>query len=506
MVTARVLCALGLLPVIPVFGQARNYNITFGPSNWLNFYNEVLTTIPCTYQITARNATMSEPDGALCMIVDENGIHNANFDLVQGGAAATLGWPAELASILIPPKPEAPLRYFVFVNTTETTKQAGYVEVDMSANLGTGAVIGGPTWYMSNCTGKLAATPDSNGADYWLVQHADGTDEFHSFRLTTSGLLPTPVISTAGPMLGVTGSNAPYSSDYYGSMRFSVGGNQMLMSFDVAPDTMASALYWFDATTGSVSLRTSALRDRSRYIDPFTSDTLTAQGISAAVVGVDFMATDDFAYVTYLDTTIWDGSGDSHIVQYDLSLDEEQIAEQPLGISGHQPGLGPWGVDTLGTSLILAADGKLYLRGPYQNWGVLEQFNSLPVALGGPPVNPAVVYMPGTFDTWALPLFCKRYHDSEPAWLGVRDDVAEKSFFRVVPNPIAHQGAMTWGNSPQPDHLVWRDALGRVVRSEPALNNGPTTVLARKELSTGLYMVEVLRDGKTLGTSKVMFE
>ncbi|MBK9076155.1 MAG: hypothetical protein IPL77_14505 [Flavobacteriales bacterium] len=106
MVTARVLCALGLLPVIPVFGQARNYNITFGPSNWLNFYNEVLTTIQ-------------------------------HFDLVQGGAAATLGWPAELASILILPKPEAPLRYFVFVNTTETTKQAGYVEG--KEHLGTGA-------------------------------------------------------------------------------------------------------------------------------------------------------------------------------------------------------------------------------------------------------------------------------------------------------------------------------------------------------------------------------
>ncbi|MBK9076156.1 MAG: hypothetical protein IPL77_14510 [Flavobacteriales bacterium] len=58
-----------------------------------------------------------------------------------------------------------------------------------------------------------------------------------------------------------------------------------------------------------------------------------------------------------------------------------------------------------------------------------------------------------------------------------------------------------WGIA-QPDR---GDAWG-VVRSEPALNNGPTTVLARKELSTGLYMVEVLRDGKTLGTSKVMFE
>ncbi|MBK8949749.1 MAG: hypothetical protein IPM68_13100 [Flavobacteriales bacterium] len=187
-----------------VRAQARNYNVLFGTGLWLNLYNEVATAIPCTWPITKRSASISEPDGALSVVVDETGIHNANFDLVQGGGAQDLGWPVELASLLILPKPSAPQRYVVFLNTTEATKLAGYVEVDMSANGGAGAVVGpGTTWYLTGCTAKLAATLHANGIDYWLLQHLDGSDAFLylslHFRRAVSNAYHFQCWPTSGP-------------------------------------------------------------------------------------------------------------------------------------------------------------------------------------------------------------------------------------------------------------------------------------------------------------------
>jgi len=488
--------------------QTRNYNVIMGDRNWLNFYNEQASILRSTYEVTKRNATMSEPDGALSVIVDEVGIHNVNFDLVQGGSALELGWPVRLASLLILPKPEAPLHYFVFVNTAEDDKQAGYVEVDMSLNLGAGGVVGtGTTWYMTNTTAKLAATAHGNAADYWVLQHQDGSNEFHAFRLSISGVDPQPVISATGPQLGLTVGVDTYSSDFWSAMKFSVQGEQLAMGYDLLPDTSGAALFFFDPENGEVIVRADDLRFTSHYIDGLTGDTVEYNGRTCLTSGIDFLPTDDFLYVAYLDTT--HGDGGLETVQYDLSWLDEQVAGSSTGSMGHSMSqTDPIGADTTGQSMLLAPDGQLYLRSPHgYGVGVFQKLVNAPHPFGAPPpVTFTSFFSPDLHDTWGLPLTCKRYHDSEPVWLGYNDGVNERPSFRVIPNPIGQQGSMVWGNSPPPDHLIWRDALGRAMRSEPAITNGPTTVLARRELPAGLYMVEVLRDGKTLGSATVIIE
>ncbi|MBV6405437.1 MAG: hypothetical protein GFGODING_02210 [Flavobacteriales bacterium] len=503
-----VLCA-GLFVSASLFGQARNYNVLFGSNYWLNLYNEVATVIPCTWSITKRSASISEPDGALSLVVDETGIHNANFDLVQGGSAQDLGWPAELASLLILPKPGATQHYAVFVNTTEATKQAGHVEVDLNANGGAGAVVGaGTTWYMTGCTGKLAATLHANNTDYWLLQHADGSDAFQAYLFNASGLAQTPVISNTGPVIGPTGILAKFSTDYHGDMRFSVMGDQLIMAYAHTPDTAAAALYWFDPASGTVSLRTDALLPATRVIDIFTGDTLLVRMRADFVCGVDLEPSSNHAYMCLLDTTRSDsGYNKSVVIQYDLGFPDPEIARSALGKDGSSAGLSPWGEDTTGNNLLFGADGKLYLRGLYTGGGSLLRLPELPITLTGPTINWEYIYMGNSnFGTWGLPLFCKRYHDSDPAWLGLREEDGRDPAFRAVPNPIGAQGALVWGNSPPPDRLVWRDAMGRVVRSEPALNDGPTTVLVRKELPAGLYALEVFRKGRPLGSTRVIIE
>ncbi len=506
MVARVTISVIGLLLTLSLNAQARNYNVLFGQSSWLNLYNEVATAIPCTWSISKRSASISEPDGALSLVVDETGIHNANFDLVQGGSAQDLGWPAELASLLILPKPDAPQHYVVFINTTEAGKQSGYVEVDMSANGGAGAVVGpGTTWYLTGCTAKLAATLHANGTDYWLLQHPDGSDAFHAYPFTSAGLAPTPVVSNTGPVLGPTATAAKFSTDYHGDMRFSVMGDQLIMAYNHTPDTAAAALFWFDPASGVVTLRTSPLRAASRIIDSFTGDTLYIQQRSDFVCGVDLLPSSSHAYMCFLDTSRSDsGFNSSGISQYDLSLADQEIAGSVLSMTGSFSGLSPWGPDTTGNNLMVASDGHLYLRDLY-NGNFLRDYLNVPVSLGNPSPQLGYILMPSNLGTWGLPLFCKRYHDSEPAWLGVAERQAAASF-RAVPNPIAERGALVWGDSPPPDHLIWRDAMGRMVRSEPAMNNGPTTVLARKELPAGLYVLEVFRKGKPLGSTRVLIE
>ncbi|NUQ15961.1 MAG: hypothetical protein HUU33_11635 [Flavobacteriales bacterium] len=471
-----ILAAVGMTLILcECAGQARNYNMIFGSSNWLNFYNEQLTIIPSTFAVTARNATMSEPDGALSLVVDETGIHNANFDLVQDGSAQDLGWPARLASLLILPKPDAPFHYFVFVNTPEVDKQAGYVEVDMSMNLGAGGVVGsGTTWYMSNTTAKIAATTHGNGVDYWVLQHADGTDTFHAFRIGPGGLNPVPIISATGPLLSATPVPDRLSSDFWGPMKFSVSGDQLAFGFDHAPDSAGAAVFWFNSSTGTVTVRNSSLAYTAYDLDDYTGDTIAVTLPMDFTSGLDFLTTDDRLYVAYLDTSI-DGSGGFFSTQYDLTVCDGCIPHTSLASNTSSVGVGTeWGADTTGGSLVLGPDGELYLRNAGSNQGFLHWWDNVPhefnTSLGGS----TLISSPDLHETWGFPLFCKRYHDSDPAWLGLREEDGRDPAFRAVP--------------------------------KPALNDGPTTVLVRKELPAGLYALEVFRKGRPLGSTRVIIE
>ncbi|MBK7086809.1 MAG: hypothetical protein IPH53_20060 [Flavobacteriales bacterium] len=57
-----------------------------------------------------------------------------------------------------------------------------------------------------------------------------------------------------------------------------------------------------------------------------------------------------------------------------------------------------------------------------------------------------------------------------------------------------------------PDRLQWFDAMGHLVREEPALIDGPTVVLDRGELTSGLYLVVPSRNGQRLGQARVLCE
>lgn len=220
----------GLLPLLLLCqwcsAQKRNNNWVMGMNMWVSFNTGTFELLPMSYQPSDRSGCISDTAGNFLILADSLGVHDALFNVMPGGDAATLDWGYSQSNFMILPKPGAPDNYIVLVNSREDQKRAGWVEVDMSQNGGLGAVISpGTTWYMDSTTSTLAAITPANGMDYWIVQHEDGTDEFYSFLLTAAGVDPVPVITRSGTDFLPTPSAPSTSMDFWGPMRLSAMEN-----------------------------------------------------------------------------------------------------------------------------------------------------------------------------------------------------------------------------------------------------------------------------------------
>ncbi|MBK6410262.1 MAG: hypothetical protein IPF78_11295 [Flavobacteriales bacterium] len=68
------------------------------------------------------------------------------------------------------------------------------------------------------------------------------------------------------------------------------------------------------------------------------------------------------------------------------------------------------------------------------------------------------------------------------------------------------RAALVFNGTARPESVIWRDALGRMVRRSAVGQVGPTYTLEREGVPAGLYMVEVLGKKGTLGVVKVICE
>ncbi|UOQ70087.1 hypothetical protein [Hymenobacter cellulosilyticus] len=124
-------------------------------------------------------------------------------------------------------------------------------------------------------TEHLAAVPQANGYDYWIVVHGFETNEFYAFALTQNGLSATPVISTVGSVF--TGATTAQT----GLIRFSPNGRQLAVTKMLG----GLELFDFDPATGVVSNGASLLAP-ARITDILTART----------VGVEFSADGSVLY------------------------------------------------------------------------------------------------------------------------------------------------------------------------------------------------------------------
>jgi len=78
-----------------------------------------------------------------------------------------------------------------------------YSIVDMNQGGGFGVVTNTKNVILlPQCTEKLTTACHGNGTDYWVITHAWNSNDFYAWRVGTTGLITTPVISTSGAFHG----------------------------------------------------------------------------------------------------------------------------------------------------------------------------------------------------------------------------------------------------------------------------------------------------------------
>ena len=489
--------------------QKRNFNWIFGSGVWLQFSVDTMVFVPMQDTVSNRNACISDTAGQFVLLADDFGIRNALFQPVEGGSTQELGWNVPVGNYLILPMPGHPAIYAVLVNELPPSSRAGYVLVNMAANNGAGAVMGGTTWYMENTTAKLAATTDASDTAYWVVQHQSPGDAFQAFRLTGSGMANVPVVSHAGSSF-MPGPGPFPDLDLHGQMNFNPQGNTLAMVMNGPSfDTSKVEVFHFDRTSGQVSFRATIRPKEHRGMYAAHA---TVQG------GVDFDLSGRYLLVPEINET-----HSSYLpVAYDLFDVPDSISILGNTITGFFGQISYGFDDTYGLYFSTAPEGYQAIlageSGPSPNGYLVRRICSLPgVGIPLPYVQAIMtIVLPGYDNNYmahtqflppmpvigGLPAPCKRYH------LGDGDvgigEARPAALMGIYPNPMVDNAVLVFNGPVKPETLIWRDSLGRVVRQTAVGRAGSSFLLERGNLPTGLYFVEVLGQQGSAGQVKVI--
>ncbi|WP_124980735.1 T9SS type B sorting domain-containing protein [Nonlabens xiamenensis] len=230
-------------------------------SNWYFGFNAGISFDPATGAVTALTdgqvstnegcASISDENGQLLFYTDGTVVFDRSHQIMQNGQGLR-GNPSSTQSAIIIPKPQNPDIYYIFTVDNPVGRQGGgdgvnYYEVDMTLNLGMGAVttnIANPPQLLFDSSEKLTAINHATNDEIFVTTLASAGggatfDTFYTYKVGVNGVDPIPVQSTvASPV-----------SERRGNLKFSPDG-RFLVSCNM---TAGTYIYDFDQTTGAVS-------------------------------------------------------------------------------------------------------------------------------------------------------------------------------------------------------------------------------------------------------------
>ena len=327
---------LSLLCVACTFGQQEASYWYFGQNAGLRFNasNGTVTAITDGQLSTLEGCTsISDTNGNLLFYSDGRTIWNANH-IAMANASEALntglnGDDSSTSSGLIVPKPQDPDSYYIFTvdephhfnspafpNETDgdgINDGLQYSLVDITLDSGLGDVVGteknvplityditNPSEEAYKCSEKITAVKADDCSSFWVITHF--TDKFYAFKVDINGVDTTPVISTVGPEVPVSG----YRRNALGYLKASPDGSKLAVAHfgfsTVEAGNAAGGVYLldFDNDTGIVS----------NSVELYSPD----QGDSP--YGVEFSSENRKVYAT-VNAGIT-GNGESSIFQWDL--------------------------------------------------------------------------------------------------------------------------------------------------------------------------------------------
>ncbi|OUS02779.1 hypothetical protein A9Q86_02905, partial [Flavobacteriales bacterium 33_180_T64] len=329
-----VLIFITLLSVALTFAQQEASFWYFGQNAGLQFDagTGTVTAITNGQLNTLEGCTsISDTNGNLLFYSDGRTIWNANH-IPMANASEALGTglkgdDSSTSSGLIVPKPLDPSQYYIFTvdephhdnPSPPTANDDGlnnglmYSLVDITLNTGLGDVVDTEKnvpliTYNPNiqeeerfkCSEKITAVKADDCTSFWVITHF--VDKFYAFKVDVNGVDTSPIISTVGPSVPVSG----YRRNSLGYLKASPDGSKLAVahfgfSTTIGGDAAGGVyLYDFNNDTGVVS-------NSVELYGPVNGD---------SPYGVEFSAENRKVYASVGEGVL--GNGASTILQWDL--------------------------------------------------------------------------------------------------------------------------------------------------------------------------------------------
>lgn len=227
-------------------------------------------------------SVMSDSNGNLLFYTNGDTIWNKNH-LVMSNGTGLLNCQSASQGGLIIKKPNSTNLYYIFTNDCgENNGVSGihYSIVDISLNVGLGAVTTKNSLLYAPSTEKFTATYHCNGTDIWLLGQIRNSNQFCAYLLTNAGINTVPIISNIGYF-----HNDNSFFILPGTMKFSPNSNKLAVVYSIYPLGIEE-LFDFNNTTGILSNLISLPPDTSVYGASFSPDNSKLYIQSGSAIGV----------------------------------------------------------------------------------------------------------------------------------------------------------------------------------------------------------------------------
>ncbi|MEZ4805582.1 MAG: gliding motility-associated C-terminal domain-containing protein [Bacteroidia bacterium] len=264
-------------------------------------------------------SSVSDNAGNLLFYTDGVKVYNKKHQIMPNGNGLLGNFSSTQSSIVVPQPGSNSLYYIFTVDATAGNNGLHYSIVDMRKNNGNGDIITKNVSLYTPSSEKITAVMHANTKDFWIISHKFRSTDFVTYKLTSTGLSSTNVVSSVGTIHDGLGENAR------GYMKVSPDGTRLALACDAAGFI---EVFDFDNSTGKI---TNPIK--LNYYKPY---------------GLEFSPNNRFLYVGS-----WGSPG--FIVQLDLSQTNSanmKASEVEIAKGTHSYAI---------NALQLGPDGKIYV-------------------------------------------------------------------------------------------------------------------------------------------------
>ncbi len=227
-----------------LFSQSQNNIWYFGDRAGLNFNTNPPTVLNDGVFTHAEGiSSVSDINGDLLFFTNGISVWNSNRQTMPNGFGL-LGDNSSSQILIVPKSGDCNIYYIITTPSQTFSGTSTYSIVDMRLDNGNGDVITKNIYLSELVTERISATLHNNGVDYWIALQELGSNNFLTFKLSSTGIDPIPIISTTG----LVNSSI---DDAIGCMKFSSNGKKLCTANELG--NKKCQMFDFNNQTGIIS-------------------------------------------------------------------------------------------------------------------------------------------------------------------------------------------------------------------------------------------------------------